>query len=78
MIEPAVINADVVATYLERMHMPRMASWARSIGNAIAREQFLAEEWQRRHSDVLKALRKYEPEVRHTPVSCVPPPESSD
>ena len=78
MIEPAVINADVVANYLERMHMPRMASWARNTGNAIAREQFLAGEWQRRHGDVLKALRKYEPEVRHTPVSCVPPPESSD
>ena len=76
--EPMVIDAKVVADYLERQHLPRMASWALAQGNAVARERLMAEVFRRELSDTLRRLEKYEPSIQHTPVSCVPPPESSD
>jgi hypothetical protein len=76
--EPMVIDAKVVADYLERQHLPRMASWVLGTENAIARERLTAEVFRRELSDAMRRLEKYEPSVQHTPVSCVPPPESSD
>jgi hypothetical protein len=78
MSEPLVIDAKVVADYLERQHLPRMAAWALAQGNAVARERLMAEVFRRELSDTLRRLEKYEPSIQHTPVSCVPPPESSD
>jgi hypothetical protein len=76
--EPIVIDAKTVAEYLERQHLPRMASWVLGTENAIARERLMAEVFRRELSDTLRRLEKYEPSIQHTPVSCVPPPESSD
>ena len=76
--EPLVIDAKVVAEHLERQHLPRMASWVLAQGNAVARERLLAEVYQRRLKEAVERLEAYEPTVRHAPVSCVPPPESSD
>jgi hypothetical protein len=76
--EPMVIDAKVVADYLERQHLPRMASWVLGTENAIARERLTAEVFRRELSDAMRRLEKYEPSIQHTPVSCVPPPESSD
>jgi hypothetical protein len=73
-----VIDAKVVADYLERQHLPRMASWVLGTENAIARERLTAEVFRRELSDAMRRLEKYEPSIQHTPVSCVPPPESSD
>jgi hypothetical protein len=78
MTEPLVIDAKVVADYLERQHLPRMAQWALSQGNVVARERLVAEVLQRQLRDALARLETYEPKATHTPVSCVPPPESSD
>ena len=78
MSEPLVIDAKVVAQKLEQMHLPRMAQWALAQANAVAREKLLAEVYQRRLKEATARLELYEPTVRHTPVSCVPPPESSD
>jgi hypothetical protein len=55
-----------------------MAAWALAQGNAVARERLLAEVFQRQLRDATARLELYEPTVRHAPVSCVPPPESSD
>jgi hypothetical protein len=77
--EPMVIDAKTVAEYLEHMHLPRMAQWVLGTENAIARERLTAEVFRRELSDTLRRLEKYEPSIQqHTPVSCVPPPESSD
>ena len=76
--EPMVIDAKTVAQKLEQMHLPRMAQWALAQDNAIARERLTAEVFRRELSDTLRRLEKYEPSIQHTPVSCVPPPESSD
>jgi hypothetical protein len=76
--EPMVIDAKTVADYLERQHLPRMASWVLGTENAIARERLTAEVFRRELSDAMRRLEKYEPSIQHTPVSCVPPPESSD
>ena len=76
--EPLVIDAKTVAAHLERHHLPRMASWALAQENAIARERLTAEVFRRELSDAMRRLEKYEPSIQHTPVSCVPPPESSD
>ena len=76
--EPMVIDAKTVAEHLERMHLPRMAAWALAQDNAIARERLTAEVFRRELSDAMRRLEKYEPSIQHTPVSCVPPPESSD
>jgi hypothetical protein len=73
-----VIDAKTVAEHLERHHLPRMAAWALAQGNAVARERLTAEVFRRELSDTLRRLEKYEPSIQHTPVSCVPPPESSD
>ena len=78
MSEPLVIDAKTVAEHLERHHLPRMAAWALAQANAVARERLLAEVYQRRLREATARLELYEPTVRHTPVSCVPPPESSD
>ena len=78
MSEPLVIDAKTVAEHLERHHLPRMAQWALAQANAVAREKLLAEVYQRRLKEATARLELYEPTVRHTPVSCVPPPESSD
>jgi hypothetical protein len=78
MSEPLVIDAKTVAEKLEQMHLPRMASWVRGTENAIARERLTAEVFRRELSDAMRRLEKYEPSIQHTPVSCVPPPESSD
>ena len=78
MNEPMVIDAKVVADYPERQHLPRMAAWALAQANAVARERLMAEVFRRELSDTLRRLEKYEPSIQHTPVSCVPPPESSD
>ena len=76
--EPMVIDAKVVAGYLERMHLPRMAQWALAQDNAIARERLTAEVFRRELSDAMRRLEKYEPSIQHTATCCVPPPESSD
>jgi hypothetical protein len=76
--EPMVINAKVVAEHLEHHHLPRMAQWALSQDNAVAREQLVAKVLQQQLRNALARLEKYEPKETHTPVSCVPPPESSD
>jgi hypothetical protein len=55
-----------------------MASWVLGTENAIARERLTAEVFRRELSDAMRRLEKYEPSIQHTPVSCVPPPESSD
>jgi hypothetical protein len=55
-----------------------MAQWVLGTENAIARERLMAEVFRRELSDTLRRLEKYEPSIQHTPVSCVPPPESSD
>jgi len=78
MSEPLVIDAKVVADHLEHLRLPRMASWVRGTENAIARERLLAEVFQRQLREATARLELYEPTVRHTPVSCVPPSESSD
>jgi len=78
MNEPIVIDAKVVADHLEHLHLPRMASWVRGTENAIARERLLAEVFQRQLREATARLELYEPSIQHTPVSCVPPPESSD
>ena len=78
MSEPLVIDAKVVAEHLERHHLPRMAQWALAQANAVARERLLAEVYQRRLKEAIERLEAYEPTLKHTPVSCVPPPESSD
>lgn len=76
--EPMVIDAKVVAEYLEHMHLPRMAAWALAQDNAIARERLTAEVFRRELSDAMRRLEKYEPSIQHTATCCVPPPESSD
>ena len=76
--EPMVIDAKTVAEHLEQMHLPRMAAWALAQGNAVARERLLAEVYQRRLKEANERLEAYEPKPKHEPVSCVPPPESSD
>ena len=76
--EPMVIDAKVVADYLKRMHLPRMAQWALAQDNAIARERLTAEVFRRELSDAMRRLEKYEPSIQHTATCCVPPPESSD
>lgn len=78
MSEPLVIDAKVVADYLERQHLPRMAAWALAQGNAVARERLTAEVFRRELSDAMRRLEKYEPSIQHTATCCVPPPESSD
>ena len=78
MSEPLVIDAKTVAEHLERHHLPRMAAWALAQGNAVARERLLAEVYQRRLREATARLELYEPTLKHDPVSCVPPPESSD
>ena len=78
MSEPLVIDAKAVAQKLEQMHLPRMAAWALAQGNAVARERLLAEVYQRRLREATARLELYEPTLKHEPVSCVPPPESSD
>ena len=78
MSEPLVIDAKTVAQKLEQMHLPRMAQWALAQANAVARERLLAEVYQRRLKEAIERLEAYEPTPKHTPVSCVPPPESSD
>jgi len=78
MSEPLVIDAKTVAEHLERHHLPRMAQWALSQGNVVARERLVAEVFQQQLRNALARLEKYEPKETHTPVSCVPPPESSD
>jgi hypothetical protein len=78
MSEPLVIDANVVAEYLERQHLPRMAAWALAQANAIARERLTAEVFRRELSDAMRRLEKYEPSIQHTATCCVPPPESSD
>jgi hypothetical protein len=76
--EPMVIDAKTVAEHLERHHLPRMAQWVLGTENAIARERLTAEVFRRELSDAMRRLEKYEPSIQHAPVSCVPPPESSD
>jgi len=76
--EPLVIDVTTVVDYLERQHLPRMASWVRGQANAVHRERLLAEVFQRQLRDATARLELYEPTIRHTPVNCVPPPESSD
>ena len=76
--EPLVIDAKVVAEYLEHMHLPRMAQWVLGTENAIARERLTAEVFRRELSDAMRRLEKYEPSAQHTATCCVPPPESSD
>jgi len=76
--EPMVIDAKVVADYLKRMHLPRMAQWALAQDNSIARERLTAEVFRRELSDAMRRLEKYEPSIQHTATCCVPPPESSD
>ena len=76
--EPLVIDAKVVAEYLEHMHLPRMAQWVLGTENAIARERLTAEVFRRELSDAMRRLEKYEPSIQHTATCCVPPPESSD
>ena len=76
--EPLVIDAKVVAEYLEHMHLPRMAQWVLGCENAIARERLTAEVFRRELSDAMRRLEKYEPSIQHTATCCVPPPESSD
>jgi hypothetical protein len=76
--EPMVIDAKVVADYLERQHLPRMASWVLGCENAIARERLTAEVFRRELSDAMRRLERYEPSIQHTATCCVPPPESSD
>ena len=78
MTEPLVIDAKTVAEHLERHHLPRMAAWALAQANAVARERLLAEVYQRRLKEANERLEAYEPTLKHEPVSCVPPPESSD
>ena len=78
MSEPLVIDAKAVAQKLEQMHLPRMAQWALAQANAVAREKLLAEVYQRRLKEANERLEAYEPTLKHEPVSCVPPPESSD
>ena len=78
MTEPLVIDAKTVAEHLERHHLPRMAQWALSQGNVVARERLVAEVFQRQLRDALARLEKYEPSIQHTATCCVPPPESSD
>ena len=78
MSEPLVIDAKAVAQKLEQMHLPRMAAWALAQQNALARERLLAEVYQRRLKEANERLEAYEPTAKHDPVSCVPPPESSD
>ena len=78
MTEPLVIDAKAVAQKLEQMHLPRMAAWALAQANAVARERLLAEVYQRRLKEANERLEAYEPTLKHEPVSCVPPPESSD
>ena len=78
MSEPLVIDAKAVAHKLEQMHLPRMAAWALAQANAVARERLLAEVYQRRLREATARLELYEPTPKHEPVSCVPPPESSD
>ena len=78
MSEPLVIDAKTVAQKLEQMHLPRMAAWALAQANAVARERLLAEVYQRRLKEANERLEAYEPTLKHEPVSCVPPPESSD
>ena len=78
MSEPLVIDAKAVAQKLEQMHLPRMAAWALAQANAVARERLLAEVYQRRLKEATARLELYEPTLKHEPVSCVPPPESSD
>ena len=78
MSEPLVIDAKAVAQKLEQMHLPRMAAWALAQANAVARERLLAEVYQRRLREATARLELYEPTPKHEPVSCVPPPESSD
>jgi hypothetical protein len=78
MSEPLVIDAKAVAQKLEQMHLPRMAAWALAQANAVARERLLAEVYQRRLKEANERLEAYEPTLKHEPVSCVPPPESSD
>jgi hypothetical protein len=78
MSEPLVIDAKVVADYLERQHLPRMAQWALAQANAIARERLMAEVFRRELRDAMRRLEKYEPSIQHTATCCVPPPESSD
>jgi hypothetical protein len=76
--EPMCIDAKTVADYLERQQLPRMAQWVLGCENAIARERLTAEVFRRELSDAMRRLEKYEPSIQATPVSCVPPPESSD
>ena len=78
MSEPLVIDAKAVAQKLEQMHLPRMAAWALAQANAVARERLLAEVYQRRLREATARLELYEPTLKNEPVSCVPPPESSD
>ena len=78
MSEPLVIDAKAVAQKLEQMHLPRMAQWALAQANAVARERLLAEVYQRRLKEANERREAYEPTLKHEPVSCVPPPESSD
>jgi hypothetical protein len=76
--EPMCIDAKVVADYLERQQLPRMAQWVLGTENAIARERLTAEVFRRELSDAMRRLEKYEPSIQHTATCCVPPPESSD
>ena len=67
--EPASISGEVVAEYLTRRGMPRMASWARDVHAAAVRMNQRIDELIAENRRLLERLHQYEPPPpRYEPV----------
>ena len=77
-LEPCTIDADVVATFLERNRRPRMAEYVRDLAKPVARAAEMYELMRRQCEDLAKRLATYETPQTYEPCTGVPPPESSD
>lgn len=74
--EPLTIDADCVASYLERMRRPRMAEFVRHLGEGVAAANRRADSYFQQANALAKRLEALEP--RDKPHDPTPPAEASD
>lgn len=59
--EPCTISADVVAEYLDRRGMVRMASFVRALGRDDREKNVMEQQFAERYNALLARLHAYEP-----------------
>lgn len=77
--EPIVIDAHVIAEFLEQRGMERMAGWVRGVENARKWQAMTEQKLRNDYERVLAKLHVYEPPAPvREPHNPFPPPERSD